>query len=380
MSIATRSEAAIRTDLGAVFVSLELSRKTWLVTSLSPGGGDKMSKHARAAGDAAALVDLLRQLQAKAQARTGRPCGVIIIQEAGLDGFWLHRVLEREGFESWVVDPASIAVSRRKRRAKSDRIDGEALLRTLMAFKRGEPRVCAMAHPPSPAEEDRRRIGRERAVLIGERIRHTNRIKGLLFSQGIADYEPLRADRREALARLRTGDERPLDAHMAAQIERELDRLEFVLGQIKAVEAARDALSAREQGPRLLARLKGLGPQLAHLLWSEGLYRRFDNRRQLAAYCGLAATPWRSGGIEQEQGISKAGNPRLRASLVELAWLWLTHQPDSALSRWFQARTLGASARTRRVMIVALARKLLVALWKYLEHGELPEGAVLKAA
>lgn len=159
-------------------------------------------------------------------------------------------------------------------------------MRTLLAFKRGEPRVCAMARPPTLAEEDRRRILRERAVLLGERIRHTNRIKGLLFSQGIADYEPLKANRRAALARLRTGDGRQLGEHMLAQIARELDRLEMVLVQIKAVEAERDALVAHEQGPAQLACLKGLGEQLAVVLWSEGLYRRFDDRRQVAAYCG----------------------------------------------------------------------------------------------
>src|ERR1700675_3495660 len=190
------AQAAIRTDLGAIFVSLELSRRAWLVTSLSPGGGEKMSKHWVQAGDIAGLLKRFAQLKEKARARTGRDFPVITIQEAGLDGFWIHRVLQSEGIESHVVDPASIATSRRRRRAKTDKIDGETLVRTLLAYKRGEPRVCAMVKVPTPEEEDRRRIGRERQTLIAERIKHVNRIKGLLFSQGIFGYAPLRRDRR----------------------------------------------------------------------------------------------------------------------------------------------------------------------------------------
>ena len=177
---------AIRTDLGAIFVSLELSRSKWLITSLSPGGGEKMSKHAVAAGDIAGLLVRFAELKRKAQARTGRCFPIIVIQEAGLDGFWIHRVLQAEGIESHVVDPASIATSRRRRRAKTDKIDGETLVRALLAYKRGEPRVCAMLRVPTPEEEDRRRISRERKALTNERVRHVNRIKGLLFSQGIS--------------------------------------------------------------------------------------------------------------------------------------------------------------------------------------------------
>jgi transposase len=198
--------AAIRVDLGAIFVSMELSRMKWLITSLSPGGGEKMSKHVIAGGDLAGLLDLFAALQAKARARTGHSYRTIVIQEAGLDGFWIHRALEKEGIESHVVDPASIATSRRNKRAKTDRIDGEALVRALLAYKRGEPRVCSMVRPPSPEEEDRRRLVRERKSLITERTRHSNRIKGLLFAQGISMYEPLRRDRRARLAALRTGD------------------------------------------------------------------------------------------------------------------------------------------------------------------------------
>ncbi|WP_407118417.1 IS110 family transposase [Bradyrhizobium sp. LMG 9283] len=375
--------AAIRTQIGAIFLSLELSRSTWLVTSLSPGKGEKMSKHSVKAGAIAELLKLFAALKRKAQARTGESYPIITIQEAGLDGFWLHRTLQSEGVESYVVDPASIATPRRRRRAKTDRLDGETLLRSLLAYKRGEPRVCAMVVAPSPEEEDRRRLCRERRTLIAERIVHVNRIKGVLFAQGIFDYVPLRRDRRTRLEALRTGDGRLLPAHLKAQISRELDRLELLLDQIAAVEREQDALLAasRPAGEKaasnpvaMLLDLKGLGPNFAAILWSEAFHRQFTNRRQVASYAGLAATPWRSGGIEREQGVSKAGNPRLRTTMIQLAWLWIRHQPQSALTQWFKAN----SQRGRKRTIVALARKLLVALWKYVTAGVVIEGAVVK--
>jgi transposase len=377
--------AAILTQFGAIFASLELSRSAWLVTSLSPGKGEKMSKHSVEAGDVAELLKLFAELKRKAQTRTGESYPIITIQEAGLDGFWLHRALQQEGIESHVVDPASIATPRRRRRAKTDRLDGETLLRTLLAYKRGEPRVCAMVVAPSPEEEDRRRLCRERRTLIAERIEHVNRIKGVLFAQGIFDYAPLRRDRRARLEVLRTGDGRLLPAHLKAQINRELKRLELLLDQIAAVECEQEALLAvsKPTGEKaapdpvaMLLALKSLGPNFAAVLWSEAFYRQFTNRRQVASYAGLAATPWRSGGIEREQGVSKAGNPRLRTTMIQLAWLWVRHQPQSALTQWFKAH----SQHGRKRAIVALARKLLVALWKYVTHGVVIEGAVMKSA
>ena len=388
-----RSEApaAIQTHLTAIFVSLELSRKTWLITSLSPGAGEKMSKHSVPAGDVAALLLRFAELKRKAEARTGSYFPIVTIQEAGLDGFWLHRVLQSEGVESHVVDPASIATSRRRRRAKTDSIDGEALLRALMAFKRGEPRVCAMVKPPTPEEEDRRRLSRERKVLVVERVEHTNRIKGLLFSQGVSDYDPLARDRRQRLGELKTGDGRPLPAHLKTQIARELDRVELLLDQIKAAEGERNAMLAEpaagaqpDGSPppvgRTLLDFKSIGPEIASVVWLEGLYRHFDNRRQVASYAGLAPTPWQSGSIDHEQGMSKAGNPRLRTALIELAWLWLRHQPQSALSLWFKERVAANNGRRKKPTIVAMARKLLVALWKYVTFGVVIEGAVMKQA
>jgi transposase len=243
-----------------------------------------------------------------------------------------------------------------------------------------------MVVAPSPEEEDRRRLCRERRTLIEERVRHGNRIKGLLFAQGIFDYAPIRRDRRARLEALRTGDGRELPSHLKAQIGRELDRIELLLGQIKAVEAAQEALLAAAKKPAsqqavpdpvtMLLALKGLGANFVAVLWSEAFYRQFANRRKIAAYSGLAATPWQSGGIRHEQGVSKAGNPRLRTTMIQLAWLWIRHQPQSALTRWFKER----SPQGRKRAIVALARKLLVALWKYVTQGVEIEGAVMKPA
>ena len=443
--------AAIQTHIGAIFISLELSRSKWLITSLVPGGGQRMSKHWVEAGDLAGLLARFWAIRDKVSARTGIAYPIVVIQEAGLDGFWIHRALVEEGIESHVVDAASIAVSRRRRRAKTDKIDGEGLLRALLAFKRGEPRVCSMVRVPTPQDEDRRRICRERKTLIAERIRHVNRIKGLLFSQGIGDYEPLRRDRRRALEAVRTGDGRALDANMKAQIGRELDRLELLLGQIAAVEAERDAMLARpaeaetaqsaqdapapvrkpmapgaqtvaeaeaaqsaqdapapapvqkpmapgaptvaeaEAAPGVksarsaparvqkLMELNGLGAETVAMLETEAFYRSFDNRRQLAAFVGLAGTPWKSGAIDHEQGVSM-GNQRLRQTMIQLAWFWPQHQPNSALTRWYRERIKGASKIQKKKMVVALARKLLVALWRYVDAGVVIEGAVLKRA
>ena len=332
------------------------------------------------AGDVAGLLARFAELKRKARERTGTGYPIIVIQEAGLDGFWIHRVLQKEGIESHVVDAASIAAPRRRRRAKTDKIDGEALLRALLAYKRGEPRVCSMVVAPSP--EDAPAASQ---ALLGERV-HTNRT-GIAVLAGIP---PRRCGVGERAEALRTGDGWPLPACLKAQIGRELDRLELLLDQIRAVEVEQDALLTQESVtqskaggeaklPNALAQLlavKGVGAHAAAVLWTEGLCRQFSNRRQVAAYAGLAATPWRSGAVAHEQGLSKAGNPRLRTMMVQLAWLWLRHQPQSALAQWFHAR----SRQDRKGSIVALARKLLVALWKYATQGVLIEGAVMKQA
>jgi len=375
----------IHTTLGAIFISMELSRSTWLITSLLPGGGEKMSKYSQPAGDIPELMDRIRLLKEKTFARTGKNYPVVFIQEAGLDGFWIHRILQREGVESYVVDAASVATSRRRRRAKTDRLDGEMLLRALLAYKRGEPRVCAMVRPPSLQEEDRRRNSRERKTLIAERIKLVNRIKGLLFSQGISGFEPLKRDRRLRFEELRTGDGRDLGPHLKEEINRALERIELLLEHIKTVETARDALAIPQpednetaNGVAILRQLKGIGPDFAEILWSEGLYRHFKNRRQLASYAGLTPTPWQSGSISRDQGVSKSGNPRLRTIMVQISWFWLLHQPNSALTLWFKERVKLDGGRRRKSAIIALARKLLIALWKFMQDGVVIEGAVMK--
>ena len=386
MNIERNMSEAVQTTLAAVFFSMELSRSKWLVTCLAPGNGERMSKHVIVAGDAAGLFELLDRIRDKARLRTGNHYPLVSIQEAGLDGFWIHRILEKEGIESYVVDPASISTPRRRRRAKTDRLDGEILLRTLLAFKRGDPRVCSMVVVPSREEEDRRRISRERRALVNERVALVNRIKGLFYSQGIFGFEPLKCDRRTRFAAIVDEHRQRMGPHLQAEAERVLGRIELIIEQIKALEKTRDSLAqptpeiATEPGVANLRMLRGVGPDFAETLWAEGLYRHFDNRRQLAAYAGLAPTPWQSGTVNHEQGISKAGNPRLRSIMVQLSWFWLLHQPDSALSRWFQDRVKKDNGRRKKVAIVALARKLLIALWKFVRHGVVIEGAVLKPA
>lgn len=384
MKLFISDNAEFAADLAKViYVSVELSQSTWLVTSFSPAADTKMARKGLPAGEIGRLLSLLADNRSKVQRQTGELLPIIVIQEAGLDGFWVHRVLVEEGLESYVVDPTSIAVPRKARRAKTDRIDGETLVRALMAFKRGEPRVCAMVRVPSHDEEDRRRLLRERKALVVERLTHINRIEGLLFAQGISDYRPLNRDRRSRLEELRTGDGRKLPPFLKAQISRELDRLELVIEQIKRIETERDELLASDRKQAnsaiaLLENVRGIGPEFASLLWVEGFYRHFDNRRQIAAYAGLAPTPWQSGSVDRDQGVSKAGNARLRTTMIQVAWLWVRHQPDSALTGWFRQRAASGGAALRKKIVVALARKLLVALWKYVTAGVVIDGARLK--
>lgn len=372
---------AVRFDDSAIHLSLELSRKSWVVTGLLPATQGKLSRHTLKAWDLAGLLVLVEGFVDKVRRRTGETPRVVTIQEAGLDGFWLHRALQAKGIESHVVEPASIPMPRKARRAKTDRIDGECLMRSLLAWLRGEPRVCAMVHPPAPQAEDERQLSRERGQLVTERTRHTNRIKGLLFAQGISGFEPLRRRTRKQLDELVTGDGRPLPMHLKDRIGRELDLLDLLADQIATVEAELVAViaaqAAAHPGTAALTSLKAIGDKAAGLLITEAFNRDFQNRRQLAAYAGLCPTPFQSGGVNREQGISKSGNPRLRALMVEVAWLWRVHQPQSALTQWFIQRTRNASPGGRKAMLTAMARKLLVALWRFHTTGEIPEGAVL---
>lgn len=362
-----------------IYVALELSKASWLVAINAPGG-DKVSKYTVAAGATTALSAILTRARAQAERWCGESVRIVAIHEAGMDGFWVHRWLEAQGIESHVVDPASIAVDRRKRRVKTDRIDVEKLLRTLMGWARGERRICSMVRPPHPEQEDERRLTREREILVGERTRHVNRIKGLLMTQGISYFQPLRRDRRARFEALRLWNGTTLPSRLKAELLREFDRLELVMNQIQVIEAERDrALQTRSRDNigALLVRLRGIGPEIASVLCGEMFHRDFVNRREVASYAGLAPSPWKSGTIDIDQGISKAGNPRLRKTTIQLAWLWLRHQPGSSLSRWFHARVGDRRGRIRRITIVAVARKLLIALWRYVTLGLVPEGALV---
>ena len=366
---------------GTIFVAIELSQKTWLITLHSPDR-DRISRHKLEGGDHAGLLGLIDKVRARASEKLGSVPRVVSCYEAGYDGFWLHRLLEAAGITNFVFDAASIAVEQRSRRSKTDRIDGELLLRTLMAYLRGEPRVVRIVRVPRVEEEDARRSSRERDRLVEEQTAHTNRIKALLRLLGMAVGNPRRRDWLAWLERQRDWQGQPLPPQLLAEVKREHARLLLVRDQLAALEQAQAAEAVpapmaerRDQ----LQRLKALGPAFSATLVNELFYKDFRNRREVASYCGLTPSPWKSGGIDREQGISKAGNHRARLKAIELAWLWLRHQPDSALSQWFRNRTANAGKRARRIAIVALARKLIVALWRYLATGLVPEQAMMKA-
>jgi transposase len=369
--------------IGTIFAAIELSQKSWLVTLHSPDR-DRVSHFKVGAGDHGGLLSLLERMRERAGRKLGALPAVKSCYEAGYDGYWLHRFLQAKGVENHVFDPASIAVEQRSRRAKSDRIDGEQLVRTLMSHCRGEPRVVRIVRVPSPEQEDARRLSRERDRLVGEQTAHTNRIKGLLRLHGFAVGNPRRRDWLKWLAGQRDWQGQPLAPQQLAEIEREHARLMLVREHLAAVEKpcapAQSTPAAVEIGRRqeTLFRLKSLGPAFTTSLTGEVYYKDFTNGRQVGSYFGLAPSPWRSGGIDREQGISKAGNPRARQKAIELAWLWVRHQPDSALTLWFRERTVKASKRIKRIAIVALARKLMVALWRFVTTGLVPTGAKLK--
>jgi transposase len=368
-----------------IFVAIELSQKSWLVTMHSPDR-DRISRHKVGSGDHAGLLALIDRVRERAAGALGAAPAVVSCYEAGYDGFWLHRLLLAAGITNHVFDPASIPVEQRARRAKSDGIDGEQLLRTLMAYCRGEPRVVRIVRAPSAEQEDVRRQSRERDRLTQEQTAHSNRIKALLRLLGMAVGNPRRRDWLKWLAAQRDWQGQAVPARMMAELTREHQRLMLVRQQLDTLERATAAAeeelapAAAEMAQRKqrLFQLKSLGPVLATSLVDEVLYKDFRNRREVASYFGLSPTPWQSGGTAREQGISKAGNPRARQKAIELGWLWVQHQPDSALTQWFRQRTVNASARIKRIAIVALTRKLIVALWRYLTTGLVPAGAVFK--
>ena len=364
-------------------LAIELSNKSWVLAAQVPGFPQTKAKRTIKPDKNALLaaIDGYRTRAADAGHSVKR---TIVTYEAGWCGFWLARLLKAHDIEVHVVQPSSVPVDRRMRRAKSDGIDAELLLRTLLAWLRGEPRVCSMVPVPDEADEDARRCVRERSELVSERVGLVNRIGAILATLGASDYNPLLQSRRRRLADLRTGLGDPIPPNALAKIERLLTRLELVLAQITELELDRDAVvetDAPDQAGKMiqqLTRLRGIGVQSATVLVREAFVRHFANGKALGSYAGLSPTPYSSGGIDREQGIGKAGNRRLRTVMVELAWLWQRYQPGSAQVIWFRERVGATGRRIRKVMVVALARKLLIALWRFVIDGVMPEGVIMK--
>ena len=360
-----------------LYMAMELSDKQW---RLAFGDGTRQRQVVIEAGNVAGLCEQIDK--AKAKWDMSANCPVVSCYEAGRDGFWLHRQLTALGIVNRVVDAASIEVSRRARRAKTDRLDARGLLEKLIRYERGERGVWRVVRVPDPVWEDRRQLERERGQLLGECTRHRNRLGSKLVAQGIR----LRIDKDfvQRLDEVRLFDGSALPVHLKAGLIREFERLQAVTAQLRAVEQEIGALVASEedlQAARTLMLLSGVGKVSAWVLVLEILgWREMANRRQLASLAGLVPSPYNSGGMVRDQGISKAGNRRVRALLIQLAWLWLRYQPKSKHSLWFQERFGGGSKRQRRIGIVALARRLLIDLWRFVESGLVPEGARLQVA
>lgn len=361
-----------------LYMALELSHGKWLL-GFTIGFGQAPRLRSIMARDRKALAEEIEL--AKKRFNLAADIQVRSCYEAGRDGFWLHRYLAAQGIDNRVVDSASIEVNRRKRRAKTDRLDVSKLLTMLMRYHNGEQKLWSIVHVPSPEEEDQRQLHRELMALIAERTRHINCIKGLLVSQGVVF--PIQTDflcRLEAV-QLWDGSKLPVGLH--ARLAREYERLQAVKQQIRElehsrVEAVRTSGTPAVEQVRQLLRLKAIGMNSAWVYVMEFFsWRNFRNRREVGSLAGLTPTPYRSGESAHEQGISKAGNRRIRAMAIEIAWVWLRYQPDSQLSLWYQERFAKGNSRVRRIGIVALARRLLIALWQYLETGVVPAGACL---
>ncbi len=365
-------------------IAIELSVSSWLVAARLPGA-EKSRLHRIDGGDTTALLALIVKLRSRTSAKLGQTVDVACCFEAGRDGFWLHRWLTAHDVVAYVLEPTSILVNRRARRAKTDRLDAEGMLRVLATWLGGDRQVCSMVRVPTPEEEDAKRPHREREHLVQERLRIENRIEALLFTQGIRGRPSLRSWERD-MAGLRTGDGRALPSLMQAELNRLRRRLVLTLELIREMEAERaeaQAATIEDTVTRkitALQRIRGIGANFSTVLVREVLYRSFANRRQLASYVGIAPMPYQSGGMDRDRSISRAGNPRARTTLIQLAWLWLRYQPGSALAAWFRKRAGTLQGRTRRIAIVAMARRLLIALWRYVETGVMPDGVEIRAA
>ena len=378
-----RSHTALEQDCTLIAV-VEMSLNSWLVAGIVPG----IDRHPlkKLAVDEHALLKLLRRWQAEAMKVGYTVKRIVVAFEAGRDGFWLARWLRARDIEPYVIHASSVAVSREHRRAKTDRLDTELLKRSFIGWLRGEPHHCHMAAIPTIEEEDAKRANRERENLVCERSRIINRMKACLIRFGVRAFKPTLRKASDRLVKLRTPERVPLPPNTIAEMRRDMARLLFVRDQIKEIERAR--LQRLAQAPRqrthamvrLLARVIGVGIETADMLVHEVLSRNMRDRRAVARYAGITGSPDESGRRRREKGLARAGNARVRRGMIQLAWRFLKFQKDSALAQWYRDRTAGARRGARNTMIVALARKLLIALWRLVTAGEVPAGVVMRAA
>ena len=379
----SRSAASLDHESTLIAV-IEMSQSSWLVAAIVPGIERHPLKKLEANEEA--LLQLLRRWQDEAAGAGRTIARVAVAFEAGRDGFWLARWLRAHGIEAHVIHPTSVAVSREHRRAKTDRLDTGLLRRAFLGWLRGEPDHCSMVAIPTLEEEDAKRPNRERESLIGERTRIINRMRGCLARLGIRSFRPTLRTAPGRLETLRTPEGVTLPPNTLAELRRDMARLRFVTGQITEIEQAR--LERLRQAPderphamvRLLARVIGVGIETADMLVHEVLSRDLRDRRAVARYAGLTGSPEESGARRREKGLAKAGNARVRRGMIQLAWRFLRFQEASGLAAWYRARTADARGGTRKTMIVALARKLLIALWRLVTTGETPDGVVLRPA
>ncbi|MBO0717960.1 MAG: IS110 family transposase [Rhizobiales bacterium] len=379
----SRSLVALDQD-STIIVVVEMSQSSWLVAGMLPGVERQPRKKLEPSPER--LLGLLHRWRDEAVKARRKITRIALAFEAGRDGFWLARWLQARGVEAHVIHPSSVAVSREHRRAKTDRLDTELLKRGFLGWLRGERGHCTMARIPTIAEEDAKRPNRERECLVRERSRIANRMKATLARLGIRNFKPTLRKAAERLATVHTPEGSALPPNALAELQRDMARLGFVISQIKAIEEARQ--KRLEQEPetephamvRHLARVVGVGIETADMLVNEVLSRPMRDRKAVARYAGLTGSPDESGAKRREQGLARAGNARVRRGMVQLAWRFLRFQKESALARWYQARTADSRPGTRKTMIVALARKLLIALWRFVTTGETLEGVILRPA
>ena len=379
----SRSLAAFEQNSTLVAV-VELSLNAWLVAGLVPGLARQPLK--KQSADPDALAKLLQRWRDEAIKAGCKITRIVVAFEAGRDGFWLARWLLARGIEAYVIHPTSIPVSREHRRAKSDRLDTELLMRAVLGWLRGERKHCSMVAIPTLAQEDARRPNREHENLVGERTRILCRMKATMVRHGIQNFNVKLRKAADRLEGLDTPEGVPLPPNTLAELRRDMARLRFIAEQIKEIEKMR--LERLQRAPQegahpmvlMLAKVMGIGVETADMLVHEVLARHLRDEKAVGRYAGMTGAPDESGSKRREQGLARAGNARVRRGMIQLAWRWLLFQKDSTLAQWYRARTASARGDVRKTMIVALARKLLIALWRYVTTGEVPAGVKLRPA